>query len=171
MNLVLKPVGKGNLEWLLRYRNDPTLNVNFNQPSPLSMDDQIGWYENQVLTKKAFAYIVYLGDMGIGYIALQNINWITRSAEVSHFIIGDFDQANFAMMAHEIILNHGFNSLNLHRIHSACFGFNGVKDTLIKLGFKVEGVLRDHCFKLGKYHDSYLLSMLESEYDPISTRL
>lgn len=167
MKILLRAVEEEDLKWLLKYRNEPSINMNFNQPTPLSYEEQLNWYKDQVLTKKTFAYIMTLNQVNIGYVAIQNINWITRSAEISHFIVDCFDQSLFCQVAHLIMLQTAFRSLNLHRIHSICFEFNKVIEELKKIGFKIEGVIRDHCFKDGKYFNSYLISILKEDYESL----
>lgn len=163
MRIKLRPLEREDLNWILRYRNIPGMYVNFNQPTPLSYEQQEKWYENEVLTKKAFAFIIVLNNLSIGYIALQNINWIVRSAEVSHFVLDDYSE-KFPEFAHAIILDLAFNSLNLNRVHSTCFEFNPVYKLLAKFGFKVEGTVRECCYKKGKYFNGYLISVLKNEY-------
>ncbi len=168
MKIVLRPVEESDLQWLLKYRNDPILNINFNQPTPLSYKDQFNWYIEQVLTKKTFAYIAMLENIPIGYISLQNINWITRNAEISYFVIEEFNKDTFAELMHISMLRTGFKFLNLHKIYTVCFAFNDSYKILEKLGFKVEGVIRDHCFKDGLYFNSKAMSIFEGEYESIS---
>lgn len=163
MRVRIRPLEKEDLQWILRYRNNPTFFVNFNQPMPLSYQQQLSWYENEVQTKKAFAYIITLDRINMGYIALQNINWINRSAEVSHFILDDYSR-DFIIFAHEIILDLAFNSLNLNRVYSLCFEFNKVYEVLAQFGFQKEGVLRQSCYKRGQYFDSYLIAVLKEDF-------
>ncbi len=167
MNVGLRPLEREDLHWILRFRNNPIFYVNFNQPMPLNYDQQLSWYENEILTKKAFAYVIVLNNINIGYIALQNINWIVRSAEISHFIMEDYNQ-DFVIFAHRLILNMAFNSLNLNRIYSNCFAFNPVYKNLEELGFKVEGEIRQSCYKKGEYFNSFLISVLKDEAKNIS---
>ena len=168
MRLKLRPLEKDDLQWILRYRNNPAFFVNFNQPMPLSYEHQLSWYENEVQTKKTLAYIITLNDKKVGYIALQNINWITRSAEISHFVLEDYSK-DFIVFAHAIILELAFKSLNLNRIYSTCFEFNDVYKVLEGFGFKIEGTLRESCFKNGKYFNSYLIALLKNEYKNLSS--
>ena len=39
-----------------------------------------------------------------------------------------------------------------------------------KIGFKDEGILRNHVYKNGEYLDSYVLGMLKKEYKEIQTK-
>ena len=171
MKLILKSVEENDLEWILKYRNNPAININFNQPMPLSYDDQLAWYKTQVLGKKTFAYIAVLNGIKIGYCALQNINWITRSAEISHFIMDEFERKTFGLMINEILVHMAFESLNLHKVYSMCFEFNNIYKELESIGFKIEGTIKDHCYKNGRYYDSYYISVLENEYKRISKGL
>ena len=43
-------------------------------------------------------------------------------------------------------------------------GNKGSKKAFEKVGFKVEAVLREHFYLNGKYHDSYRLGLLRSEF-------
>jgi RimJ/RimL family protein N-acetyltransferase len=171
LRMHFKSLEREDLEWLLIQRNLPNNYINFNQPTPLSYANQLSWYENEVLPKKTYAYIIYAGAIRMGYIALQNINWITRSAEVSHFIISDFSP-ELALYAHQLILDIAFELLNLNRVHSICFEGNPVLERIKPLGFKVEGKLRQYAFKNGKFGDAFMIAVLRSERrkigDPIS---
>jgi len=159
----LRPIERDDLEWVILQRNNPVLYNNFNQPTPLTYEQQLNWYENEVLTKKTFAYIILLDHIKIGYIALQNINWVTRSAEISHFLDPEYDEI-FALSAHISMLRMAFDSLNLNRIHSICFEFNSIYKCLEALGFKVEGTARDICFKSGRYWNGYYIAILNKDF-------
>jgi RimJ/RimL family protein N-acetyltransferase len=159
----IRPIEKNELEWLLNQRNNPILYNNFNQPVPLTYEQQLLWYENEVLAKKTFAYIILLDHIKIGYIALQNINWVSRSAEISHFLDPEYDEI-FALAAHISLLGMAFDSLNLNRIHSICFEFNSIYKALCGLGFQIEGTAREVCFKNNRYWDGYYISILNKDF-------
>lgn len=167
MRMHLRPIEREDLKWLLENRNNPQLYINFNQPMPLSYEQQEIWYNEQILPKKTFAYIVYINKQKIGYVALQNINWIVRSAEVSHFLTTDVNP-ELAVFAHEMILVIAFANLNLNRVHSICFEFNPVFNRLKNLGFKSEGTLKQNCFKNGRYWDSQMIAVLREEWNSLS---
>jgi RimJ/RimL family protein N-acetyltransferase len=167
VRIYLKPVVSDDLEWLINNRNIPVLYKNFNQATPITFEQQLHWFQNEILNKKAFAYIIYLGKIKLGYIALQNINWIIRSAEISHFILEDYNEF-FALYAHDVILKMAFLELNLNRVYSLCFCANEIYKELEKLGFKVEGTARQTNYKNGKYGDSYYVAVLKDEFKSIS---
>ncbi|MNN74218.1 putative ribosomal N-acetyltransferase YdaF [compost metagenome] len=63
------------------------------------------------------------------------------------------------------MLEFGFRELKLQRIYATCRPENtGSYKVMEKIGMKREGHLREHFLKNGKWQDSYLYSILESEY-------
>lgn len=63
------------------------------------------------------------------------------------------------------IINYGFIELNLNRIEGYIIpGNSRSENTLEKLGFKQEGILREHgCYK-NDYWDEYIYSLLKREW-------
>ncbi len=63
------------------------------------------------------------------------------------------------------MLEFGFQELKLHRIYATCRPENtGSYRVMENIGMKREGHLREHFMKNGMWQDSYLYSILESEY-------
>lgn len=98
----------------------------------------------------------------IGNISLQSINWINRSAEFA-IVIGEKDYwgKGFASEALELLINHGFQKLNLHRIWSGTAATNkGMLRVFEKLGMVREGIFKDGVFLNGKYVDVHCYAII-----------
>jgi ribosomal-protein-alanine N-acetyltransferase len=94
-------------------------------------------------------------DKHIGNISLQSISWVDRSAEIA-FVLGEKEYWGKGVMleAGKMILDHGFNMLNLHRIHCGTTSDNqGMQKLAEKLGMEKEGVRKEALFNNGKFHD------------------
>jgi len=64
-----------------------------------------------------------------------------------------------------VLLRLAFDKVGLHRVHLHVFDFNERAISCYeKCGFRREGMLRDYWFKNGKFRDTLLMSILESEY-------
>ena len=101
----------------------------------------------------------------IGNISLQNINWIDRNAEIA-FLLGDKDFWGKGVMfeAGMLLINHGFNTLNLHRIYCGTSSENsGMQKLAEKLKMKKEGLRKEAIFKKGKYFDIVEYGILSTE--------
>ncbi|MBB3110078.1 RimJ/RimL family protein N-acetyltransferase [Paenibacillus phyllosphaerae] len=71
----------------------------------------------------------------------------------------------FASEAASALLAFGFDTLDLNRIYATCRPANTASANVMKrLGMTYEGHLREHLWAKGKWHDSYLHSILKKEY-------
>ena len=103
----------------------------------------------------------------IGHIGLYNIDLNIRSAEYA-ILIGnnEYIGKGVGKQVTNLILEYGFNKLNLNRIYLSFIKENIAAFNLYKkMGFKNEGCQRQAIFKNGVYYDSVLMSILKFEYD------
>jgi ribosomal-protein-alanine N-acetyltransferase len=71
----------------------------------------------------------------------------------------------YASEAAIALIDYGFNELGLHRIFATCRPENvGSAKVMEKVGMQREGHLREHMWHKGKWHDSYLHSILKHEW-------
>lgn len=102
-------------------------------------------------------------DQVIGFARLA-LNGV-RAAKLGYAIHADHWGQGFATDAAHTILQHGFQTLGLHRITAAVGPDNHASRTVLaRLGFIHEGRLRDHVFTNGAWRDSLLYSLLETEW-------
>ncbi|MGV9141846.1 MAG: GNAT family N-acetyltransferase, partial [Promethearchaeota archaeon] len=71
----------------------------------------------------------------------------------------------FGTEASKLLVDYGFNTLNLHRIELDVFEFNkrAIK-AYKKVGFIEEGRKRKSHFENGAYHDRIMMSILREEW-------
>jgi RimJ/RimL family protein N-acetyltransferase len=168
----LRAIEKEDLNLLRDWRNIESFRKNFREVRELSLADQNNWFESLQKTK-SFNYmfmIVSLEDNSpIGACGLLYINWIIRSADFSFYIGLEnmyIDQDGLALEATNLLLNYGFNNLNLNKIWMELYEFDNQKNIFFrkKFGFQQDGCLRDNCYENGKYWNSFILSLLKDEY-------
>lgn len=102
----------------------------------------------------------------IGNIALQNIDYISRSAEYA-IIIGEKEYwgKGIAKEASLLILRHGFKALNLHRIYCGTSAKNiGMQKLASSLGMKKEGRRKEALYKSGEYADIIEYGLLRKNF-------
>lgn len=103
----------------------------------------------------------------IGNISLQSIDWINRNAELA-LLFGEPEYwgRGYAFQAAELLLSHGFETLNLHRIHCGTASTNlGMMRLAEKLGMEQEGIRRQALFLNGDYADIVEYGLLRSEFE------
>jgi RimJ/RimL family protein N-acetyltransferase len=103
----------------------------------------------------------YLGGVGLMHIDPRN-----RSAELGIGIgrIEDWGRG-YGTEAALLMLRHGFEELNLHRIHLRVYDYNArAQRSYAKLGFQEEGRLRQAHFRYGAWHDVVVMAILADEF-------
>lgn len=101
----------------------------------------------------------------IGNCSYMNRDQSSRSSEVG-IVIGDkrYWNQGYGTETMRLLLDHGFNNLNLHRIWLRVFATNPrAIRAYEKAGFIQEGRMREALYRNGKYVDILLMSALENE--------
>lgn len=168
----LRAVEREDLSLLRDWRNIPDFRKNFREVRELNMENQEKWFERIIEnSKNDFMFIIErLKDKKpIGVCGLVYVNWIIRSTDFS-FYIGDeakyIDDDGYTEEAASLLLNYGFEDINMHKIWMELYEFDSKKIEFFtkKFDFSRDGLLRDNCFEGGKYYNSNIYSLLESEY-------
>ncbi|NRF93658.1 GNAT family N-acetyltransferase [Paenibacillus frigoriresistens] len=101
----------------------------------------------------------------IGNVGLHHINQIHRNAEMG-VILGEkaYWGMGIATEAITLICKHGFEHLNLHRIELGVFEehIGGIK-CYEKIGFRREGLKREHVYKYGAYRNVVTMGLLRED--------
>ena len=146
---------EGNYKYWL---NDPEV-VKFNSHGRFPMTVEKLKSYVQAVSQAPDALVLAVMDSGtdqhIGNISLQSINWIDRNAEIA-FLLGEKAFWGKGVMAEagQLIIQHGFNTLDLHRIYCGTSSENtGMQKLAEKLNMSREGVRKEAIYKDGSYLD------------------
>jgi RimJ/RimL family protein N-acetyltransferase len=88
-----------------------------------------------------------------------------QRAELGYWIGVPFWRQGFATEAATAVLDFGFETLQLHRIHASHFAGNiASRRVLEKIGMRHEGRSREHLRKWGQFIDLENYALLKNEY-------
>ena len=132
---------------------------------PTNMDELLEYYHHMTTTPNnvIMAIVDTETDRHIGNVALNNINWINRNADLG-IMIGnkEFWGRGYGTGATKLMVQYGFNTLNLHKIWLGVHTCHTVAIRAYqKAGFKIEGEFKDNVFKDGKYHDTLRMAIIQ----------
>ena len=100
----------------------------------------------------------------IGTVSLNGIDLLHKKAEIACMLAVKASPTS-ALEAIGLLVEHGFNRLNLHRIYGGAHeGLSEWVAMLNCLGFKVEGRLREDFLRLGEFKDTIRFSLLREEF-------
>jgi RimJ/RimL family protein N-acetyltransferase len=166
--IVLAPLMKRDLPSLFAFINDRET-VLFNAPyRPVSEPDHEAWFDRFARRKDVVIFGIRLmpGDQLIGTCQLHSIHTVHRSAELQ-IRIGKAENRNkgHGTEATRRLLDVAFKDLNLNRIYLHVFSTNKFAIRMYeKMGFSLEGTLRQAAFINGRYIDILVMGMLKDDY-------
>ena len=171
-NVRLRAIERDDIPRFLRWMNDREVTQYLLINSPLSKAMEEKWFDRQVDIPihqgQVLAIEVMAGDIWvhIGNTGLHDVDPVSRNAEFG-IVIGEKEYWNrgFGRIATRLMLQHGFDDLNLHRIYLYAFATNprGVR-AYEAARFKHEGILRQAVYKNGTYLDLIAMSILQPEW-------
>jgi diamine N-acetyltransferase len=163
---------KQDLPEFVRWLNDPEVRAGISMYLPMSLAEEEKWFQS-ILEKPQDERPLCIeckdgeGWKLIGNCGFFSIKAISRSAEFG-IMIGERSYWNkgYGTEAVELLLKHGFSSLNLHRIYLRVFETNlRAVRAYEKAGFIHEGRHREAHYYDGTYVDVIQMSVLRSEWD------
>lgn len=165
----LRPLQLSDLDKVMTWVNDPEIVGNFQHFNRTISREEEQQYLERILaspTDKVYAIETEGGEY-LGNVGLHQIYLPSRNARFS-IIIGNREHwgQGYAQKAIEQLLEIAFNQMGLHKVWGIVFEENEKNKHIYldKLGFKVEGVLKEEYFHKGKYHTMLRIAMLEDEY-------
>ena len=132
----------------------------------MALQEEKQYLENVQKDKSTFAIIDLETDKIIGTVGLHSVDNINRTATLGIFIGNrDYWNKGYGTEAVQLILDFGFNYLNLNNIELALMEFNErALKCYQKCGFKEIGKRRKCKFINGKYYDSIHMDILAEEF-------
>jgi RimJ/RimL family protein N-acetyltransferase len=152
-------------EWI----NTPEIFITMVVNAPTTKTAQLRWFEtlDKSSDKIVFAICTQQDDRHVGNISLDTIDQRHRNARLAIFLA---DQASrgkrIGTHAVSLLLEYAFDFLNLHRVYlkidaereQELVHFYG------RFGFEIEGRMRQHEFRYGRYIDKLMLGVLRDEW-------
>jgi len=171
-NVLLRPVKRSDISYFLKWFNDPEVIQYLGIYLPMTEMSEEKYIEELGTTRaRSDARFVIEVIEGASTKPIGNCGLHQISAKDHNAIFGiaigekDYWSKSYGTEAARLLINYGFQQLNLHRISSSAIAFNERSIKLHKkVGFREEGRLRQAMFKNGQYHDQVLFGILSEEW-------
>ena len=165
--IYLRKLEEADLDRTWHWINQPDIYTAMGTLVPISRTAQKRWFEklDSSDTKIVFAICLHDGDQHVGNVSLDLIDHRHRNARLAIFIAepGLRDQG-IGTRAMHLLIEYAFDLLNLHRLYCKTTAGNpAVLEFYRRLGFRMEGQLREHEYVEGRYVDKIMLGLLRGD--------
>lgn len=136
--------------------------------TPKSPAEVAAWLETVIRETSSFSRGIVNKATGglIGYAGVSQLSRANRSGEYFIFL-GDKQSWNkgFGTETTRAIVRHSFEALELNRLMLTVSAIHPAAITAYRRsGFQEEGVLRQACFRNGRFHDKIVMSILREDW-------
>jgi UDP-4-amino-4,6-dideoxy-N-acetyl-beta-L-altrosamine N-acetyltransferase len=166
---ILRPMTSADLELVLAWRNGPDVRKYMYSQAEIGIVEHQNWFE--VAQKDTSTHLLILECEGApcGYSRLSQ--WRGGPvAEWGFYIAPDAAKGTGTRLA-IAVLNHAFDVLKLTKVFAQTLAFN--TRTLAyneRMGFRLEGIWRDHFFDGVTHHSIHCFGLLADEWQTVCER-
>ena len=167
--VVLRRHVPDNIRAFQRWYSDPdVVRLTRYQDGPMRRDEIDRFFAARALGPDSLSMAIHIAESNrlIGTCALSQLDPDNGSA-LFHITIGEKDTwgRGYGTAATQLMIDHAFGSLGLHRIGLTVFSFNErAIRSYRSCGFLVEGRAREAIWRDGRWWDEIAMSILDSDW-------
>lgn len=115
--------------------------------------------------KKNQGFGIFYQDKLIGAIGFNKFDWKCHKTEIGYWLAKDFEGQGIITKSCKLLINYAFDELEINRIEIRCADVN-VRSRAIpeRLGFKLEGVLRQALCRHSQIYDDTIYGLLKDDW-------
>jgi RimJ/RimL family protein N-acetyltransferase len=168
-SIVLRHHVAGNLAAFRRWYRDPEVaRLARYQDGPMGLEEIDRFFQSRAMSPDTMTMAIHVGetDRLIGTCAFSQLDGDNGSA-LFHITIGEKDAwgHGYGTEATQLMVDHAFGALGLHRIGLSVFEFNErAIRSYVSCGFAIEGRAREAIWRDGRWWDELSMSILDSEW-------
>ncbi|HBY19347.1 MAG: GCN5-like N-acetyltransferase [Marinimicrobia bacterium 46_43] len=162
--VILTPMEEEDAEFIRKMENDPEVRYALFLYKPLTRESAEKQVREMISSHDIFMFMIMEKESGqiIGQTGLVRVDFVSRSAI---FYIAVHHKASrskgYGTESTQLIMDYAFQTLNLNRIQLHVNSENTPAVHIYqKLGFEIEGTLRQAMYHGGKYCDFYVMGKI-----------
>jgi RimJ/RimL family protein N-acetyltransferase len=168
-DIILRPMERSDIELKVKWFNDAAVNRTLVLDETLELEKSFKWFDAAVRNDQRRDFIIETkSGEPIGITGLLEINQKHGTAEC-FCVIGEKKAwgKGIGTIAHSLLIQWAFEKLGLHKIWAVIYTENiAIIKIIEKLGFKIEGTLRQEKTVSGKRIDLFRIGLLRDEFIP-----
>lgn len=172
--MIIRKLEREDLPTRVEWMNNPKVYSTMHFDIPVSLSNTIKWFENNRSKDNRIDMVVYsidneavmcaFGEV-LAFCGLTGVDYLNRKAELYVFVNPDLQGKGIGTKATRLLCEYGFKDLGLNKIYLLTDAANKSAQIVYeRVGFKLEGVLREENYKCSKYNDRLYYGLLRREF-------
>ncbi len=168
--LLLRNITPEDADFFLAVFSNPVVNKYLYDEEPIqSLDEAMKWidlYNSEIPDHNRWVIIDKETSLRLGTCGFHNWDKRNNRIEIGYDLLPEYWGKGYMREALTKAIDLVVNTMNIHRIYALTHTENARSIKILeKLGFKKEGLLKDHYFFRGKYYDHFLYSLIKREFE------
>lgn len=166
MNVVMTQLRESDLEMVMDWRMRPYITKYMNTDPVLTMDGQRKWFERIKDRDDQINWIIHVEERPVGLINIVNIDRVNSRCSWGYYIADEKARSlKLALFLEWNLYDFVFERLKLNKLCNETWVENAqVVKLHMMCGGKQDGILRQHIYKNGAFHDISVGSILAKEW-------
>ena len=164
-DIKFKKILSKDLKKILIWRNSKFIRLKMLNQESIPYKDHLKWYKNLQKSSVQKSYIIYYKKTQIGVASIKDINSINKTCTWGYYI-ADSSFRYLALLVEFKLVDLIFNKINIRKIWGETISTNkGILRIHSFLGFKIEGIYKNHVKVNKKYEDVILTSIFKKDWN------
>lgn len=160
----LRDVTEQDHPWLVELHNDEEVLYNLTDPSPITLESHMRWW-NSLDTRKQRRKIFTVNGEAAGFTKFYSIDVQNQNCVLGADLHRSFRGRGLARQMWTLMCDFCFDALDLYRVSLTTAEYNMRAQHVYKqLGFIEEGRLVQSLFRDGKYFDQLCMYLLKPDW-------
>jgi RimJ/RimL family protein N-acetyltransferase len=152
---------------LLRWRTDPVITrFMFTDLADPDLERQRAWLQTVERRPDFRHFVIEHEGRPVGYLSYSEIDWIHRRCSSGSYMAEEGDRRRLAGFLHSFIMDYCFHAMGMNKIVNYFMDGN---DNVIRiqrvLKTREVGLLKEHVWKNGRFHDVLVFETLRAEWE------
>lgn len=166
-DFILRSLQEADLPWRVKWLNDPDILQTLMINEVIEPEKTKNWFHRIKQDQNRLdLFIEDTQGCPVGIIGLRNIDFQSQNACI-YIVIGNKEYWGKGLMysTHLELMKYAYSKLKLHKIWCNVLQHNIASCiTLKKIGFQIDGLLRDEFLRDKQFYSVYRFSMLDEEF-------
>lgn len=161
----IRPLEREDLSFVHALDNDANIMRYWFEEPYEAFVELVDLYDKHIHDQSERRFIIDNGGTSIGLVELIEIDYVHRRAEFQIIIDPEHQCKGYACEATRLAMEYAFSVLNLYKLYLVVDNENKkAMHIYSKMGFEVEGVLKQEFFVNGQYRDVTRMCVFQWQY-------
>lgn len=169
---ILRPIQENELELIMNWRMMPEITKYMYTDPKLTIEGQHKWYHSLQTRNDMISFMIEVDNVPSGILNITDIDYVNKRCSWGYYMaVKEKRSLKLAMALEWNLYDYVFDVLKMNKLEGEIFSFNKEVLRIHQMcGSEIEGVLKQHICKNGKFYDVTVTGILKENWYEIKSK-